>query len=240
LRDVFNAVRYIAVRYIVRTGAPWRWLPTNFPPWEAVYQQTRRWIAVGCFEAMVQDLRLLVRAASARRPQPSVGIVDSRTLRATVERGARAGVEGNKRVRGSKVHAVVDTMGTLLALAVTPANEAERRQLGVLAQRVQRVQEVTGDTVELIYADAAYTGEETAAAAQEQGMRLVVVHRPEGSQGFVLLPQRWVVERSFAWVSRFRRLARDYERLPATLAGLHFAAFICLLLPKLLRLIGGS
>ncbi len=99
---------------------------------------------------------------------------------------------------------------------------------------------MTGETVEVIYADAAYTGEETEAAAQEQGMRLVVVQRPEGSQGFVLLPKRWVVERSFAWVSRFRRLARDYERLPATLAGLHFAAFVCLLLPKLLSLIGGS
>jgi len=78
------------------------------------------------------------------------------------------------------------------------------------------------------------------AAAQEQGIRLVVVQRPEGSRGFVLLPKRWVVERSFAWASRFRRLARDYERLPAMLAGLYFAAFVCLLLPKLLRLIGGS
>jgi transposase len=232
LREVFNAVRYI-----VRTGAPWRWLPTNFPPWEAVYQQTRRWIAAGCFEAIVQDLRLLVRAAAGRRPQPSVAVVDSRTLRSTVESGQRAGVDGHKRMRGSKVHAVVDTMGTLLALAVTPANEAERRQIGALAQRVQ---EVTGETVEVLYADAAYSGEETAAAAHEHGMRLVVVQRPEGSHGFVLLPRRWVVERSFAWVSRFRRLARDYERLPATLVGLHFAAFICLLLPKLLSLIGGS
>jgi transposase len=154
-----------------------------------------------------------------------------------VESGQRAGVDGHKQVRGSTVHAVVDTMGTLLALSVTPAKEAERKQIRTLAQRVQ---EVTGETVEVIYADAASTGEETASAAQEQGMRLMVVKRPEGSQGFVLLPKRWVVERSFAWVSRFRRLARDYERLPATLAGLHFAAFICLLLPKLLRLIGGS
>ena len=88
--------------------------------------------------------------------------------------------------------------------------------------------------------DAAYTGEETEAAAQAHGMRLMVVKRPEGSHGFVLLPKRWVVERSFAWVSRFRRLAHDYERLPATLAGLHFAAFVCLLLPKLLSLIGDS
>ncbi len=232
LREVFNAVRYI-----VRTGAPWRMLPVHFPPWEAVYQQTRRWIAAGCFEAIVHDLRLLVRVAAGRRPQPSAAIVDSRTLRSTVESGQRAGVDGHKRVRGSKVHAVVDTLGTLLALAVTPANEAERRQLSALAQRVQ---EVTGEAVEVIYADAAYAGEETEAAAQEQGIRLVVVKRPEGSHGFVLLPKRWVVERSFAWTARFRRLARDYERLPATLAGLHFAAFVYLLLPKLLRLIGGS
>ena len=122
-----------AVRYLVRTGAPWRWLPTNFPPWEAVYQQTRRWIAAGCFEAIVHDLRLLVRAAAGRRPQPSAVMVDSRTLRSTVESGQRAGVDGHKRVRGSKVHVVVDTMGTLLALAVTPANEAERQQVGALA-----------------------------------------------------------------------------------------------------------
>src|SRR5690348_9990335 len=105
LREVFNAVHYM-----VRTGAPWRWLPTNLPPWEAVYQQTRRWIAAGCFEAIMQDLRLLVRAAAGRRPQPRVAIIDSRTLRSTVESGQRAGVDGHKRVRGSKVHAAVDTM----------------------------------------------------------------------------------------------------------------------------------
>jgi transposase len=137
LREASNAVRYI-----VRTGALWRCLPTNFPPWEAGYRQTRRWIAAGYFEAIVQDLRLLVRAAAGRRAQPSEGIVGSRTLRSTVESGQRAGVDGHKRVRGSKVHAVVDSMGTLLALTVTPANEAKRRQLSALAERVQ---EVTGE-----------------------------------------------------------------------------------------------
>jgi transposase len=232
LREVFNALRWM-----VRSGAPWRMLPVHFPPWEAVYQQTRRWIAASSFEAMVHDLRLLVRVAAGRKPQPSTAVVDSRTLRSTVESGQRAGVDGQKRIRGSKVHAVVDSMGTLLALAVTPANEAERRQIGALTKRVQ---EVTGDRVEVLYADAGYTGGDTAAAAEQHGMQLVVVKRPEASKGFVLLPRRWVVERSFAWASRFRRLARDYERLPTTLIGLHFAAFVCLLLPKLLSLIGGS
>jgi transposase len=129
-----------------------------------------------------------------------------------------------------------------------PSGASSARQLSAPAQRASsarqlsavapRVQEVTGETGEAL--DAASTGEETAATTQEQGMRLVVVQRPQGSHGVVLLPKRWVVERRFAWVSRYRRLTRDYERLPAPLAGLHFAAFICLLLPKLLRLIGGS
>jgi len=137
----------------------------------------------------VHDLRLLARAAAGRRPQPSVGIVDSRTRRSTEESGARAGVDGQKRVRGSKVHrahALVDSMGTLLTRAVTPANEAERQQIGALAQRVQ---EVTGESVEVFYADAASTGAEPAAAAQKQGMRLVVVQRPPGQPRFCPAPQ---------------------------------------------------
>jgi transposase len=232
LREVFNALRWM-----VRSGAPWRMLPVHVPPWEAVYQQTRRWIAASAIEALVQGLRLLVRTASGRRPQPNTAIVDSRTLRSTVERGQRAGVDGHKQVRGSKVHAVVAIMGTRLALAVTPANEAVRRQVDVLAKQNQ---EATGETVEALSADAGYTGEDATVVAQEQGIHLVVVTQPETRKGFVLLPGRWVVECSFAWISRFRRLARDYERLPTTLIGLHFAAFICLLLPKLLSLIGGS
>ncbi len=99
---------------------------------------------------------------------------------------------------------------------------------------------MTGERVEILYADAGYRGADTAAAAKRQGIQLVVVTRPQASKGFVLLPKRWVVERTFAWLSRFRRLERDYERLPQTLAGLNFAAFICLLLPKLLTLISGS
>jgi transposase len=138
------------------------------------------------------------------------------------------------------VHAVVDSMGALLVLAVTPANGSEWRQVRSL---VKRVQQVRGEHIEILDADTAHTGEKTAAAAQEHGMRLVAVKRPETSKGVVLLPQRWVVERGSAWGSwgsRFRRFARDDERLATTLIGPHFAAFVCLLLPKLLRLIGGS
>ncbi len=129
------------------------------------------------------------------------------------------------------MHAAVDTLGHLLALVVTPANEQERTQVADLATAVQ---EGTGKTVELANADQGYTGEAAAdAAAAQGGIRLEVVKLPEAKRGFVLLPRRWVVERDFAWASRFRRLARDDQRLPQVLAGLHFVAFACLMLHRL-------
>jgi len=117
----------------------------------------------------------------------------------------------------------------LLALLVTPANEQERAQVAALAQAVQKA---TGNTVQLAWVDQGYTGDAPAQAAQAHGISLEVVKRPEAERGFVLLPRRWVVERSFAWASRFRRLARDYERLAETLAALHFVVFACLMLVK--------
>jgi transposase len=121
----------------------------------------------------------------------------------------------------------VDTLGYLLAAQVTPANEQERAQVESL---VREVQEVTGETVKVAFVDQGYTGEEPAAAARAAGIDLQVIKLSEAKKGFVLLPRRWVVERSFGWVNRFRRLARDYERLPETLAGLHFVVFTILML----------
>jgi transposase len=226
LREVFNALRWLA-----RTGAEWRLLPHDFPRWEAVYQQTRRWLTAGIFEAMVHDLRLLLRVAAGRPAQPSAVILDSRTLQSTPESGARCGYDGHKRRKGSKVHAAVDTLGHLLALLVTPADAQDRAQVDQLSAAIQ---DVTGDTVEVAYVDQGYTGREPADAAQAHGIRLEVVKLPEAKHGFVLLPRRWVVERDFAWATRFRRLARDYERLPEVLAGLHFVAFACLMLHRLI------
>jgi transposase len=163
--------------------------------------------------------------------------LDSRTIQSTPESGARAGYDGYKRKRGSKVHAAVDTLGPLLALVVTPADEQDRAQVGALAEAVQ---EATGESVELAFVDQGYTGEEPAATAQEHGIRLEVVKHAEAKRGFVLLPHRWVVERSFAWAARFRRLARDYERLATTLAGLHFVAFVCLMLHRLAPILSSS
>ena len=128
------------------------------------------------------------------------------------------------------MHIAVDTLGHLLALKVTPANDQDREQLGELAQAVQHV---TGDNVELAYVDQGYTGERAAEAAQAHGIKLEVVKLNQAKKGFVLLPRRWVVERSFGWAARFRRLARDYERLATTLAGYHWLAFVLLMLKNL-------
>ena len=224
LREVFNGLRWL-----VRTGGQWRMMPHDLPPWSIVYQQAQRWLKAGCFEAIVNDLRAVLRLAAGRHREPSAAIFDSRTLQSTPESGHRAGYDGAKRRRGSKLHAAVDTLGNLLALHVTPANEQDRAQVGELAAAVQ---EVTGGTVELAYVDQGYTGDAPAQAAASEGIRLEVVKLPEAKRGFVLLPRRWVVERSFAWTTRFRRLARDYERWPETLAGLHLLAFAVLMLHR--------
>jgi len=232
LRDLFNAVRWI-----VRTGAPWRYLPNDFPPWHAVYQQMRRWMAAGVFEVMVHDLRSVLRMCAAREAEPTVAVFDGRTMQSTPESGARAGYDGHKRKKGSKVHMAVDTLGHLLALCVTPANEQERDQVAALAEQVQQA---TGQSVELAYVDQGYTGQRAEEAAAAHGIQLEVVKHTEAKRGFVLLPRRWVVERSFAWLARFRRLARDYERLSETLAGMHFIAFACLMLKNFLAELLGS
>lgn len=223
-REVFNALRWI-----VRAGAPWRLLPHEFPEWQIVYQQTQRWLGAGCFTVMVHDLRCLLRTAEGREAEPSAAIFDSRTLQSTPESGHRGGYDGAKRRRGSKVHLAVDTLGYLLALRVTAADVQDRAAAAELAAAVQ---EATGETVELAYVDQGYTGSTTAQAVAEHGIHLSVVKLPEAKRGFVLLPRRWVVERSFAWAARFRRLARDCERLQTTVAGLHFVAFACIMLAR--------
>jgi transposase len=224
LRDLFDGLRYV-----VKTGCQWRYLPHDFPPWTAVYQQARRWIHAKAFENVTHDLRMIMRLVVGREAQPTATILDSRTLQSTPESGRRAGFDGAKKKNGSKVHIAVDTLGNLLALKVTSGKEQDREQVAELTAQVQKV---TGGNVELAYVDQGYTGESPAEQAQKNGIRLEVVKHTEAKKGFVLLPRRWVVERSFGWLGRFRRLARDFERLTETLAGWHWLAFLTLLLSK--------
>lgn len=160
LRELFNALRWI-----IRAGAPWRMLPHDFPRWETVYQQAQRWIRWGCFEALVHDLRVLSREGVGKQAQPTAVVLDGRTVQSSAESGDRAGFDGNKRRKGSKVHLAVDTLGNLLALVITAASEQERAQVGELCQSIQ---EVTGQNVKLAYADQGYTGETAQAEAMAQ------------------------------------------------------------------------
>src|SRR5947209_16712785 len=175
LRELFNGLRYV-----VKTGAPWRWMPNDLPPWEAVYQQSQRWLRAGCFEDIVHDLRALLRLAVGRPPEPTAVIFDGRTLQSTPESGGRAGYDGHKRRKGTKTHMAVDTLGHLLALHVTPASADDRAQVELLAAAVQ---EATGQSVELAYADQGYTGPDPAADAAAYGIELRVVKLPEAKRG---------------------------------------------------------
>ena len=153
-------------RWVVRTGSPWRYMPHDLPPWEALYQQTRRWLSAGVFEEMIHDLRVLLRVSEGRAPDPTAAILDSRTLRSTPESGHRGGYDGHKGKKGSKVHAAVDTLGHLLALLrVSPANEDDREEVEKLSEEIQ---EATGESVELAYVEQGYTGERASGFAAEQ------------------------------------------------------------------------
>jgi transposase len=161
-------------------------MPNDLSP-RAVYQQTQRWLAAGCFEALVGDLRAVLRLAAGREAEPTAAIIDSRTLRSTPESGERAGYDGEKRKKGSKIHMAVDTLGHLLALHVTPASAEDR---GEVKRLMRTVQAVTNDTVELVWVDQGYTGERAANAATKHGIALEVVKLPKAKRGFVLLPRR--------------------------------------------------
>ena len=232
LREVFNALRWLA-----RAGAAWRMLPNDLAPWAVVYQQFRRWEKAGCFEALVSDMRSILRTAQGRRAQPSAAILDGPTLQSSCQSGPRAGYDGYKRRKGSKVHMAVDTPGHLLALTVTPADEQERAQVDALCRQVQQA---TGQTVKLAWADQGYTAEQARSDAAQNGIELRVLKLPEAKKGLVLLPRRWVVERSFGWLARFRPLSRDFERMPEVLAGLHFVVFAMLMLPKVALLLASG
>jgi transposase len=230
LREVLNALLWMS-----RTGSQWAFLPHDLPPAEVVRSQAKRWFEAHCFENAVHDLRLLSRVKQKRGSEPSAIIIDSRTLQSTPESGHRAGFDGAKKRKGTKVHVVVDTLGHLLTLMTSPANEQDRAQVEALCHSAQ---EVTGGMIEVAFADQGYTGEQPLEDDRKSNIELIVVKRPDASRGFVLLPKRWVVERSLGWLARFRRLGRDLERLSSTLIGFHFVAACVLLLNKLTPVFG--
>ena len=229
-RGFFNAVRWL-----VRTGSPRRCPPNDLPPWPAVSQQTRRWLAAGCFEAVVDDLRALLRVAAGRDPEPAAVVLGGRTPRSTRERGHRAGADGHKRTKGSKRHAAADTLGHLPAARSTPANAQERAQVEAPAAAVQ---EVSGDDVEP--APGRPGGHRRGAGRGGGGAR----HRagggePAGGQARLRAaappPGGGALRRPGGAVPP---PGQDHERLPGTVVGLHFVAFACPMLHRALAAVG--
>jgi len=176
---------------MVRSGSSWRMMPHDLSPCHVIYQRTQRWIKAQVFEALARDLRAVLRIAECRQEMPTAAVFDSRTLQSSVESGARAGYDGAKCRKGNKVHLAVDTLGHLLALCVTAANELDRAQVAELAKRVQAE---NCETVEIAYVDQGYTGENATDAAEEHGIKPEVVKLPTAKRGFMLLPRRWVIE----------------------------------------------
>jgi transposase len=223
MRAVFNALRYL-----VRTGCGWRYLPLDLPLWEAVCQQWTRWRDNRCFDHILAYLRELARVLAGCEAAPTAVVLNSYMVQRTPESGACASYDGAKRRKGRQ-QVVVDTLGHLLAAVVTLANEPDRGQVAALCERVQQV---TGQHMQAAYVDQGYMGEDAEYAATVHDIDLQVIAKPKGQTGFVLLPRHWVVERSFVWAARFGRLARDYERLALTMQQLYFLAFVTLLLAK--------
>ncbi len=199
-----------AIRYLVHNGCVWRALPADFPPWRTVYGFFARWAADGTLDRVHDTLRDQVRVDAGRQPQPSAAIIDSQSVRAadTVPKQTR-GFDAGKKVNGRKRHIAVDTLGLLLAIVVTAASTQDRDAARPLLWRLRVAQR----RIRLVWADAGYAGKLVVWAATTLGLRVDIVRR-RLAHAFQVLPRRWVVERTFAWISRHRRTVRDYERLP--------------------------
>jgi putative transposase len=226
LRSILNAIFYV-----LRTGCPWRYLPSSFPPWQTVFYHFRRFRLKGAWFRVYCDLHAAERERAGRDADPSAAIMDAQSVK-TVEESARiSGYDGGKQVKGRKRHLLVDTLGLPIAIYVTPADLSDpagaRKLLAGLAFRVPRLKK--------IWADAAYRGKDLAdwCRLQGDGWELEVVQREPGTRGFQVQPRRWVVERTFGWLSRYRRLSKEYERKGQTSETLIEVAMIRLLVARL-------
>jgi transposase len=210
-----------AVLYLVDNGIKWRAMPADFPPWQTVYGLLARWRQDGVTSRIVDDLRAVVRLAAGRSAEPSAGIVDAQSVHESAEGvvpAATSGYDAHKNVNGRKRHLLVDTLGLLIGVVVTPASAQDRIGAAMLLKRAR----ARGRRrLALVWADKAYDGDWRHWAQRDLGVTVEVVSQPRGQQGFHVLPRRWVVERTHAWITRRRRCARDYERLPA-----HHAAMV--------------
>jgi putative transposase len=220
MREVVNAIFYLT-----REGCSWRALPHDFPPWKTVYNYFEAWQQDGTWDQFLTALRLRVRRAAGRDPQPRVGCIDSQSVK-TAAGGEAVGTDGGKKVRGRKRHIAVDTLGLLLAVVVTAANVDDAKA----AQQVfARMPGKDFPRLEVVQGDQRYHSPELDRwlRVHHRPYGILVVSRPAGERRFIPLKSRWVVERTFAWLGRYRRLSRDYEHTPESseavvkIAGIH-------------------
>lgn len=200
------------IRFLVRTGCQWRYLPAGFPPWKTVHWYFSRWASNGILHRIHAQLRDQVRMRDGRDPQPSAAIIDSQSVRAadTVPKTSR-GWDAGKKVNGRKRHIAVDVLGLVLTVVITPANVQDRDAAKPLLRRVKATHWLIG----LVWADSGYAGKLVDWAATQLRLVVTIVRKHPDQRTFVVLPRRWVVERTLAWISKHRRCVRDYERLPA-------------------------
>jgi transposase len=221
-----------AIRYVIHNGCVWRALPADFPPWRTVYGIYQRWNAAGATMALHDALRALARQAAGRNAEPTAAVIDSQSVRAaaTVPKASR-GWDQAKKVNGRKRHIAVDTSGLLLEALITPASVQDRDAARPLLFNLHRARR----RVRAAWADSGYAGQLQPWAATYLKLRVQIIRRPAGLHTFEVLPRRWVVERTLAWITSYRRCARDYERLPAHHEAAIYWAMITLMTRRLAR-----